>query len=110
MDGYKKSKQIIMTGESNENQIIIEKGLNKGDVVLLSVPLDADELEYSGTELIEEIMEKRRREEEEKQRRIEEERKKQEELKKQNEIRQKQMEMMRQQGGNRNQQNSRGQR
>jgi len=45
-------KQIIVPGLSNENYIIIEKGLNEGDEIYLSVPEEEDKLKYSGLELI----------------------------------------------------------
>jgi len=45
-------KQIIVPGLSNENYIIIERGLNDGDEVYLSIPDEEDKLKYSGLELI----------------------------------------------------------
>jgi multidrug resistance efflux pump len=58
-----KEKQIVVLGESNENHIIVEMGLQRGDPVYLSIPEDPDSYAYTGLGLIEEI--KRRRAEEE---------------------------------------------
>ena len=55
-------KQIVVLGESNENNIIVEMGLNKGERLYMSLPQDPESYEYSGLNLIEEI--KRRKEEE----------------------------------------------
>jgi hypothetical protein len=52
----------VVLGESNENNIIVEMGLARGDRLYLSLPDDADSFEYTGLELMEEI--KRRRAEE----------------------------------------------
>jgi HlyD family secretion protein len=65
-----KKRQIVVLGESNENNIIVDMGLARGDRLYLSIPDDADSFEYSGLELMEEI--KQRRAEE--QRRQEEQR------------------------------------
>ncbi len=50
---YRKNgtKQLVVLGEANDNEIIIEKGLNAGDMVLLTVPENADEYKYAGMEL-----------------------------------------------------------
>jgi len=45
--GFSVVKQIIKTGESNENETIVTQGLKKDDVLLLSVPEDDNELEFS---------------------------------------------------------------
>lgn len=55
-------KQIVVLGESNENNIVVELGLNKGDRLYLSIPSDTESMAYTGLELIEEI-EKRKAEE-----------------------------------------------
>jgi len=55
-------KQIVVLGESNENHIIVEMGLEKGDRLYLSVPSDPETMEYTGLALIEEI-EKRKADE-----------------------------------------------
>jgi len=43
-NGRSISKQEVKTGRSNENEIIIEKGLKEGDVVFLTVPENAEDL------------------------------------------------------------------
>lgn len=72
-----KKKQIVILGATNENFVIIEQGLKEGDEVFLSVPEEADELKYSGLELITVIKERERQKQLEKER-MEEERKKRE--------------------------------
>lgn len=44
-------KQIVIVGESNENEIIIEEGLKEGDEILLTIPDNADKLKFVGLEL-----------------------------------------------------------
>jgi len=62
------SKQIVVLDESNENEIIVEAGLDENDKILLSIPEDAEDQKYVGLELVEVIRkkeeEKRKREEE----------------------------------------------
>ncbi|MEN8202677.1 MAG: efflux RND transporter periplasmic adaptor subunit [Bacteroidota bacterium] len=55
-------KQIVVLGESNENNIIVEMGLKKNDKLFLSLPEDPESFDYTGLELIAEI-EKRKAEE-----------------------------------------------
>ncbi|MEX0983337.1 MAG: efflux RND transporter periplasmic adaptor subunit [Bacteroidales bacterium] len=45
-------KKVVVTGEVNENAIIIEQGLKKGDIVLLSTPNEPDLYSYEGLELM----------------------------------------------------------
>ncbi len=45
VSGLSKFKQQILVGEANNNDIIIKKGLNADDVVLMSVPINAENLE-----------------------------------------------------------------
>ena len=54
-------KQIVVLGESNENNIIVEMGLEKGQKLYLSQPSNTESFEYAGLELLEEI--NRRKEE-----------------------------------------------
>jgi len=54
-------RQIIDTGEENENYTIIRKGINEGDQVLVNRPENDDDLPLAGLEILEEI---RQREEE----------------------------------------------
>ncbi len=71
-----KKRQILVLGDFNENHIIIEQGLSKGDQVYLSTPEDPESFQFRGQELIQVIREK----EAEKQRLIEEQRQKDEEM------------------------------
>jgi HlyD family secretion protein len=48
-------KQIVILGEMNDNQIIVEKGLKKGDDIYLSVPEKPEGFEMVGKELIPDI-------------------------------------------------------
>ena len=48
-------KQIVWLGDENENYVLIKKGLKENDVVWLSEPENADELEFSGQEIYAEI-------------------------------------------------------
>jgi hypothetical protein len=52
------TKQVVVLDESNENEIIVEAGLDAGDKVLLSVPEGADEMKFTGLELVEVIRQK----------------------------------------------------
>ena len=56
---------MVLLGEANENEIIIEKGLNAGDMVLLTVPEDADEYKYTGLDLAPLIKQKKEEKEKE---------------------------------------------
>ena len=57
-------KQVVVLGESNENFIVADMGLKKGDRLYLSMPNNPDNFTYAGLELMEEIQ--RRKAEEEK--------------------------------------------
>ncbi len=52
------TRQVVVLDESNENEIIVEAGLDAGDKVLLSVPEGADEMKFTGLELVEVIRQK----------------------------------------------------
>ena len=69
---YKKNgvKQIVVVGESNENEIIIEQGLEEEDKVFLTIPENPEKYKTQGEELIEVILQKKE------QKRLEEEAKK----------------------------------
>jgi multidrug resistance efflux pump len=58
-------KQIIVPGETNENYIIIEQGLDEDDEVFLSVPENAEKFKLSGEELIPVLKERERLKKEE---------------------------------------------
>jgi HlyD family secretion protein len=57
---YKKNRtrQVVVLDEANENEIIVEAGLNEGDKILLSVPEGADEYKFAGLELVQVIRDK----------------------------------------------------
>ncbi len=59
-------KQVVVLGESNENHIIVEMGVNKGDLLYLSQPGETESFKYTGLELLDEI--ERRKQEKLKQR------------------------------------------
>ena len=48
-------KQIIEVGQSNENNIIVKRGLNENDMVYLSVPENHDKLRFEGIEIYEDV-------------------------------------------------------
>lgn len=54
----KGKKQIVVTGEMNENYIIIEKGLSSNEEVYLSIPEKPESFDLAGKELISIIKEK----------------------------------------------------
>jgi HlyD family secretion protein len=64
-------KQIVVLGESNENHIIVEQGLKKGEKLYLSLPADPESFAFEGLDLIDVIKQKK----EEKQRLLDESRK-----------------------------------
>lgn len=68
-------KQVVVLGESNENNIVVEMGLNKGDRLYLSIPSNPESMAYTGLELVEEIQ--RRKAEEQRKREEAQERMKQ---------------------------------
>ncbi len=61
------NKQIVVLGESNENNVIVEQGLKEGDMLYLSTPEKPESFRVTGSELIAVNKEraKARREEEE---------------------------------------------
>ncbi|HDR68219.1 MAG TPA: hypothetical protein ENN61_04130 [Bacteroidaceae bacterium] len=48
-------KQIVVLGASNENNIVVDMGLNKGEKLYLSLPENPDNFPFDGLELIPEI-------------------------------------------------------
>jgi hypothetical protein len=54
---YKKdgTKQIVLLGDMNQNDVIVEKGLKQGDVLYLAVPDKADKFPRKGEELIAQV-------------------------------------------------------
>jgi HlyD family secretion protein len=74
---YKKNrvKQIVMLGDMNSNEVIIEKGLEPDEELFLAVPEKADKFRKSGSELIPLIKEKaakKKKEKEERERQLKE--------------------------------------
>jgi len=67
---YKKdgSRQVVMLSESNENDVIVEQGLKKGDKLYLSIPEEGEKFKMQGEELIAGIRERRRQQLEEQKR------------------------------------------
>jgi len=65
-----RTRQVVVLGESNENNIVVEQGIEPGDQIFLNTPEDPEKFsKLSGEELIETIKEKERiRLEEEKKR------------------------------------------
>ncbi|MFC2115345.1 efflux RND transporter periplasmic adaptor subunit [Bacteroidota bacterium] len=57
---YRKNnnKQVVVLDDANENEIIVEAGLEEGDKVLLSVPEGAEEMRFVGLELVDAIRKK----------------------------------------------------
>ena len=71
-----RTRQVVVLDEENENEIIVEAGLEQGDKVLLSVPEGAKQMRFVGLELVEVIREKeaeKKRLEEEAKKKLEEE-------------------------------------
>lgn len=52
-----KTKQLVLLGETNEDQVIIREGLSAGEKIFLSVPEDGKDYKITGTELIPKIIE-----------------------------------------------------
>jgi hypothetical protein len=53
-----RTRQVVVLGEANENEIIVEAGLEEGSKILLSVPEGADDMRFVGLELMALIHEK----------------------------------------------------
>ncbi len=78
---YKKdgARQIVVLGESNDNNVIVEHGIEPGEKVYLSMPEDMERFRLTGEELVDIIEEKKEKERlEQEQRRKEEEKRQQE--------------------------------
>ncbi len=69
-------KQVIDLGDQNENLSLVRKGLEEGDVILLTEPENAEDLALEGIEIYQEIKARKIREEQEEQQKIEEDKKK----------------------------------
>ena len=68
---YRKNKvrQVVVLGPSNENRVIVEQGVEEGDMLYLSMPEEAEDFREQGEELKEIIREKKQRQLEEAQQR-----------------------------------------
>lgn len=51
-------RKVVVLGESNENAVIVEKGLIEGDVIYLSTPSEPESFDFAGLNLIEDIRRK----------------------------------------------------
>lgn len=68
------NRQVVVLDQANDNEIIVENGLDEGDVVYLSPPEEPESFKFTGLELAEVIREKaaeKKRQEEEEQKRME---------------------------------------
>jgi HlyD family secretion protein len=57
-------KQIVVLGESNEDQVIVEQGLNAGEVLHLLQPAESEKFRLAGEEFIDTIKERVRQKKE----------------------------------------------
>jgi HlyD family secretion protein len=65
-------KRVVDLGDQNENYFLIRKGLDEGDVVLLTEPENPSALAIEGMDIYYEIKERRKQEEEEARKKMEE--------------------------------------
>ena len=72
--GEKETKQIIETGEENENFVIVRQGLTEGQQIYLTEPGNAESFALAGMEIYNDIL---RKKEEEKAKKAEEEKQRQ---------------------------------
>ncbi len=56
-------KQVVVLGESNENHIVVDMGLKKGEKLYLSNPENPDNFKYAGLDLMKEIQRRKAEEE-----------------------------------------------
>ncbi len=68
----KGAKQIVVTGEENENNVVIEQGLEAGTMIFLSTPENIDKFKLAGQDLIA-VNQERARAKREEEKRIQEE-------------------------------------
>lgn len=69
-------KQVVDLGDQNENQILVRKGISENDEILLTEPSNAEELDYEGMEIYQEIKDRKAKEEAEALKKVEEDKKK----------------------------------
>ncbi len=67
---YKKdgSRQVVVLGEANENDVIVEQGLEKGDKLYLTIPEGGSKFKLRGEDLISVIKERKKQKTEEEKR------------------------------------------
>jgi multidrug efflux pump subunit AcrA (membrane-fusion protein) len=67
---YKKdgTRQIVVLGESNENDVIVEQGLEKGERLYLTIPEGGDNFKLTGVDLMDVIRERKKQKAEEERR------------------------------------------
>lgn len=58
-----RKKQVVVLGQSNENFIVVDMGLKKGDRLYLSMPAEPEAFAYTGLELMAEIQRRKAEEE-----------------------------------------------
>ena len=58
-------KKVVDLGDENENFMVVRKGLQEGETVLMNLPENADELKFEGIEIYREIQMRKAKEEEE---------------------------------------------
>lgn len=63
-NGSKLVKKVVDLGDKNENFVVVNKGVNEGDVLLLSTPGNFDDLPVEGIDLYYKIKERKAKEEE----------------------------------------------
>ena len=56
-------RKVVVLGEANENEIIVEQGLNKDEEIYLSLPENTDAFRWEGLDLVEIIKQKKAEEE-----------------------------------------------
>ncbi|MCY1722423.1 efflux RND transporter periplasmic adaptor subunit [Prolixibacteraceae bacterium Z1-6] len=69
------TKQVVDLGDQNENRILIRKGLEENDEILLTEPANKDDLPLEGLEIWQEIKERKAKEEAEALKKVEEDKK-----------------------------------
>ncbi len=57
------NKQVVVLGESNENHIVVDMGLKKGEMLYLSNPQNPENFKYVGLDLMKEIQRRKAEEE-----------------------------------------------
>jgi multidrug efflux pump subunit AcrA (membrane-fusion protein) len=63
----KGQRKVVVLGEANENEIIVEQGLDEGENIYLSIPDNPETFNWSGLDLVEIIKQKKAEEEKKKQ-------------------------------------------